>query len=441
MTNLASLLDANRWSGYQMLIVLLASLAILFDGFDNQALGLALPAILADWQLPKAALGPALAASQFGMMTGAIAGGFLGDRLGRKFALVGSVLLFGAATLLISWSASVLVLATLRFVAGIGLGAAFPNVAAIAAECTPARHRGLAVTMGIVSVPLGGTIGGMVAAWILPAHGWRALFVLAGMLTLVLALLLVLLLPESVAFLLTRKPVDARRIERLCRRMGIAVPAAEAPVGTTAPAQTGAAILLSRPFIADTIWLWAAFFFCLASIYAAFGWLPTLLVSSGHDLATASAGLAAFNFGGVVVALFTGWLIGRMGSRRPMLALASIAVIVAALLALFPAELTATRAALLCALAIEGACVNGVQTTLYALAAHAYPSSARATGIGAATFVGRSGAILSLMLGGVAIMSGGPPVFHAIIAGSMLVVALALGLIGRHQAPATRPAG
>jgi AAHS family 4-hydroxybenzoate transporter-like MFS transporter len=110
-------------------------------------------------------------------------------------------------------------------------------------------------------------------------------------------------------------------------------------------------------------------------------------------------------------------------------------VIVAALFAFFPAALTSTRSTLLIALTLEGACVNGVQTTLYALAAQVYPTSARATGVGAAASFGRIGAIMSSLAGGVAIVLGGNLAFHGITAASMAVVAVALGLIHRHHAP------
>jgi AAHS family 4-hydroxybenzoate transporter-like MFS transporter len=153
--------------------------------------------------LPKAALGSALAAAQVGMLIGAISGGVVGDRFGRKAALVASTTLFGAGTLLIGFVHTPLQLASLRFAAGLGLGAAFPTVAALAAEFTPARHRSLAVILSIVCVPLGGVVGGMAASAILPVMGWQALFVLAGACTLGLALLLVLAVPESVTFLLS----------------------------------------------------------------------------------------------------------------------------------------------------------------------------------------------------------------------------------------------
>lgn len=422
----------DAWSFSQKTLLAIVSLAILLDGFDNQALGFALPSLMKDWGVPKSALAGALAAAQFGMLIGAIGGGVLGDRKGRKLALVGSVLLFGTATLLIGLAASPWQLAALRFTAGLGLGAAFPNAAALVSEFTPARHRSLAVIISIVCVPLGGALGGMGASVVLPALGWQALFLIAGGFTLGLAIILALFLPESVAFLVC-SGASEDRIRRSLRRMGLGasgiarVPSA--PESQDPPLPLSA--VLARGWRADTLLLWAAFFFALVSVYAAFNWLPTLLTESGLDVAQAARGLAAFNMGGVVVALLAGTTIGRYGSRRVMLAMALVAASAAAALALWsPSGIPLAGMFLL--VAVEGGCVNGVQTSLYALAASIYPAPVRARGVGMATGVGRIGAIASALLGAAVAGAWGLEGFHWAIAGAMGLVAAALFSIARH---------
>lgn len=430
--NLTKLFDDRGWGGYQKLVLLLCCLAILLDGFDNQALGFALPAILREWGLEKAALAPALAVSQVGMMIGAIGGGFLGDRIGRKASLIASVVIFGSATLAVALVHSVSVLVILRLIAGVGLGAAFPNVAALVSEFTPTSRRGLAVTIGIVCVPLGGTLGGLLASAVLPAFGWRALFVVAGVAPLALALLLLVALPESVRFL-ARKGGNGAQIARTLKRVGTEV-TADAVFFEPEERLAGAAgHILTREYRRDTLALWCAFFFCLSSIYAAFGWLPTLLTESGLSLATASQGLAAFNLGGVVTALVAGALIGRFGSRGTMIFMALSSFVAAGLIALFPLNAHISAPLLFVALFVEGGFVNGVQTTLYALAAHVYPTSMRSTGVGTATGIGRGGAISSSALGAAVIALGGASAFHGLIAVNMIVVTIALFLIRRHQ--------
>ncbi|EQB12456.1 MFS transporter [Sphingobium lactosutens] len=437
-TNIGALIDRAPWSPYQKLLLCLVSLAILLDGFDNQALGFALPHILRDWKLAKADLSMALAAAQLGMFFGAIGGGLIGDRLGRKSALVGSVLLFGVATALIGLADGPGTLAALRLCAGIGLGAAFPNVAALAAEFTPARRRSLAVVITIVCVPLGGVIGGTAASFIMPLLGWRSLFVGAGAVTLAICGLIVIALPESVRFL-ARSPKNADRVAAILRRMGIdpsdGLPLLMSEGCTVSEKRHSEGSIFASSLRLDTLLLWTAFFFSLMSVYAAFNWLPTLLADDGHDIVVASRGLVAFNLGGVVAALCGGWAISRFGSRVTMVTMAFAAILSAVALAFMPTA-TLSLPMLFTLLALEGGFINGVQTTLYALGSAIYPTSLRASGVGAATGIGRVGAIASSLLGAMVIGWGAAAGFHWSIAIVMFVVALALLGIRNHARPA-----
>ena len=135
--DVASTLDEGRWSGYLKFLVALTALTIVVDGADNQLLGLSIPALMKEWSLPRGAFAPLLATGMIGMMFGGASAGLLGDRLGRKFALIASVSVFGVMTLAISGVHSLFALGTLRFLAGLGLGGAMPNAATLAAEYVP----------------------------------------------------------------------------------------------------------------------------------------------------------------------------------------------------------------------------------------------------------------------------------------------------------------
>src|SRR5258705_6132340 len=143
--DVGALLDEGRWSGYQKLLVASAALTIIFDGLDNQLLGAAIPAMMREWALPRAAFASVLAAALFGMVIGGFVGGYIGDRVGRRVALLGSVVSFGALTVLVSFAGDVTTLTALRFFAGLGLGGAMPNAAALASEYVPVRRRPAAV--------------------------------------------------------------------------------------------------------------------------------------------------------------------------------------------------------------------------------------------------------------------------------------------------------
>ena len=200
-TDVGSLLDDGHWSGYQKLLVGATALTIILDGLDNQLLGAAVPALMSEWGLPRPAFASVLAAGMIGMMIGGFIGGYIGDRIGRRLALLGSVVWFGLLTVLVAFADGVTTLIALRFVAGLGLGGAMPNAAALASEYVPLRRRPFAVTMTIVCIPLGGTLAGFTGALILPSYGWRALFLVGGILPLVLAAVLWKVLPESPRFL------------------------------------------------------------------------------------------------------------------------------------------------------------------------------------------------------------------------------------------------
>lgn len=197
----AQLLDNGRWTTYQKVLILATALTIVLDGVDNQLLPNAVPTLIQEWGRPRREFTDALAIGPFGMMLGGLLGGFVGDRWGRRPALLGSVLIFGAFTAALAFVNSIEALAAVRFLAGVGLGGAMPNAATLASEYVPARNRPLAVTLTIVSIPLGGALAGELAALVIPTFGWRVLFAAGGLISIAVAVLLWGLLPESPRFL------------------------------------------------------------------------------------------------------------------------------------------------------------------------------------------------------------------------------------------------
>lgn len=383
-------------------LVFLTALTIVFDGFDNQLLGIAIPSITQEWHVSRGAFAPVVSLGTMGMMIGAAAAGFAGDRTGRKTALVGSMAVFGSATLAVSMADSVAGLAALRFVTGIGLGGAIPNATSLAAEYVSPARRPIAVTLTIVCVPIGGVLAGLLAIPGLPALGWRGMFAAGGALPLLLAAVLMRALPESPRFLET--------------------------AGMRAPSRT----LVTADFRRDTFALWLSFFSCLLAVYLGFSWLPSILSSAGLGTAAASSSLTAFNLGGVVGAVAGGALISRFGSKVTMLAMAAAAAASAVALSVTPITAQASVVAILALLTITGGLINAVQVALYALAAHVYPTTLRARGVGAAAAVGRTGAILSGYAGPWALDLGGSSTFFALMAASMLAVLVALAGVRRH---------
>lgn len=434
--DVAAVLDDGRFSRYQKLLIAGAALTIILDGVDNQLLPNALPAMMSEWQLPRAAFATASAAGPFGMMLGGVLGGMIGDRLGRRTALLGSVLSFAVLTLAIAFVDSMSVLMTLRFLAGLGLGGAMPSAAALAAEYAPRRHRPVAITLTIVCVPLGGVIAGLLAAQVVPIWGWRVLFLAGGLIPVVLALILFRVLPESPRYLASRR---ARwpELRQMLARAGHVVPddAVFVEAATTAATTSRGSIadLFAPELRRDTFGLIGAFCSCLLAIYVGFLWIPAMLSDPavGFTQPNASYALSLFNFGGVAGALGGALVIQRLGSRVAMLGMSALAVVCAVVMAGMTLD-AATPFSAMTMFAVTGGLLNAVQTTLYALAAHVYPTAIRGTGVGTTMAVGRVGNVLASYVGSWALTTGGPPLYFSTWALAMTVVFLSLAVIRRH---------
>jgi AAHS family 4-hydroxybenzoate transporter-like MFS transporter len=310
-----------------------------------------------------------------------------------------------------------------------------PNAAALSSEYVPRRQRPFAVTLTIVCIPLGGSLAGFVGGQILPRFGWRVLFLIVGMVPLVLAAVLMKVLPESPRYL-ARVKERWPELRTLLGRLGHAVPADAvffdgSEKGVAKRASIGD--LLAPEYRRDTIALCGSFFFCLLSVYIGTTWVPSMLVGTGFDVGTASYGLTAYNVGGVVGAIIGAVVIMRLGSRISMLTMAAGAVAGALVLGNMQIGPQATFA-VFAMLAWTGGLINAVQTTMYALAAHVYPTEVRATGVGTAVAFGRIGGVLSPSVGSWALESGGASMFFNLTAATMSLAFLALAVV-RHHIP------
>ncbi len=436
--DIGRLLDDGRWGGYQRWLVFLTALTVVFDGIDNQLLGVVIPTLMREWGVPRGAFSPIVSLGYLGMMTGGVLGGLAGDRFGRRTALLGSVALFGVMTLAAAAAGSPAQLAGLRLIAGLGLGAAMPNAAALAAELVPLRKRPIAVTVTIVCVPVGATIAGLLGIQALPVFGWRWLFAIGGVVPMVAAVLFMRLLPESPRYLASH-PERWGELVRLLPRMGHTVDASHGFVdpGERSVARASVTALFHPEYRRDTVALWGAFFSCLLAVYSGFSWLTSLLSAAGFDPATANTGITAFNLGGVAGALAGGVAITRFGSRAAMLTMTAGAI--ASALALSTMSMGPGAALpIIAMLAVTGALINGVQTVMFALAAYVYPGAVRATGVGSAVAFGRSGAIVSGYAGSWAIGYHGSASFFGLIAAAMCATFVALALVRRHIPPSAR---
>ncbi len=432
--DVGKVLDDGHWGGYQKLLVFATALIIVLDGLDNQVFGGVIPVLMREWQLPRTAFTPVLTSGMIGMMIGGFIGGFIGDKFGRRVALLGSILAFGLLTLLLPLSTTPMMLIGLRFLAGLGLGGAMPNAAALSSEYVPTRHRPFAVTLTIMCIPFGGSLAGFVAGEVLPRWGWHTLFIICGTIPLLLLMVLLKVLPESPRFL-ARQRERWGELVALLHKLGHDVPADASFADTREKAVKQASLkeLFVPEYFRDTMALCGSFFFCLLSVYMGTNWVPSMLTGAKFPVGTASYGLTAFNFGGVAGAILGATLIVKLGSRISMLTMAAGAIVGAGVLAMISIGPDNTFM-VFAMLAWTGGLINAVQTTMYALAAHVYPTSVRATGVGTAVAFGRIGGVLSPTLGSWALTSGGASEYFTLIAATMTMAFVALAVV-RHHVP------
>lgn len=427
-------IDDGGFSPTQKLIYVLAALAIVLDGFDGQMIGYAIPSIMKEWGVTRGAFSMAVASGLVGMAIGSLVAGVIADRVGRKPVLIASIFLFGGATAMIATATDITSIAAIRFIAGLGIGAALPTATTLTAEFVPLRFRTMAVTTAIVCYPLGGMLAGLVAGQILPIHGWRTFFLIGGAMPIVYAVILIFVLRESPKYL-ARQSARWEELRTLMTRMTHNVAQVrEFSDGVIDAARQGSLrALFQHGRAPDTLWLWLAFFMTLLSIYSAFSWLPTMLTTEGLSPALAGMGLTAYNFGGVFGAVLCALAMNRFGSRWPMVIWAAMSAITA--FALKSISLTTDPQIFLLGLGVHGLFITALQCALYALCAHMYPTSIRVTGTAGALSFGRLGAILSSFVGAAMITAGGADAYLNLLGGSMVVSVLALVMVRNHIQP------
>ena len=397
VTDVQALIDSQPFGGYQWVILALCFLIVAIDGFDTAAIGYIAPALVQDWGIPKSSLGPVMSAALFGLAFGAIFAGPMADRVGRKRVLVLSVFFFGACSLATAFAPTLGWLTALRFLTGLGLGAAMPNAVTLTAEFAPQRRRAVLVNTMFCGFPLGSAVGGFVAAAMIPAFGWHSVLLLGGVLPIVLAVLLVLLLPESVRYMVARSYPGAQIASVLARVTGAAVaPGGRFVTGEPAPAAKSAiGTVLSPGYRLGSFMLWGTYFMGLVIFYLLTSWMPTLMKDAGFSIERASFLTALFPLGGGIGTIAAGWFMDRFNPNKVIaLTYAATGVLIYAV-----GQGTGSQVALGALIFLAGTAMNGAQSSMPSLAAAFYPTQGRATGVAWMLGIGRFGGITGALLG------------------------------------------
>jgi MFS transporter, AAHS family, 4-hydroxybenzoate transporter len=442
--DVVEVIDSAPYFGWPLAITMLTILIMLVDGYDLQTMAFVAPAIVADWGIARADLIWVLNGSLIGMAVGSVLLGRISDRIGRKRAFIASLLSLCAGSLLSAHARTLGELFVWRTVTGIGLGGLTPLAATFISEWTPRRVRSIAVACAVVSVPLGGMLGAMIAQRAIPWFGWRSIFWIGTALPLLFVILAAWLLPESPRYL-AQDPVHSQRLAAILNRL-LPEPrfvgserfyVAEPP----APARHWLGIILSHEYRSTTLLLWSAFAFNTLGLYTYANWLPTVLTSAGFSQTAALGQHQYFNFGSFFGAVGGAVLIGRYGSRLVGTGLALLGVGASLLIGVTLTNPSPAGPQLSLLVLAAGAAFSGMQSFLYAVGAHSYPTYVRGAGVGSAQTISRIGGVLGGFAAGAFFgLHPQPPLsrFFYALGALVIMVAVSFFFLRTHIEPTRR---
>src|SRR5262245_45484353 len=417
--NVADIVDSSGIGSFHVAIGVLCGMCLMIDGFDVQAMGYAAPALIKDWALAGPVMGPVFSAALFGILVGSLTFSTLADKIGRRPMLITATLFFSILTFATAQAASINQLMLLRFIAGVGLGGIMPNALALMGEYTPVKKRVAAMIIVANGFNLGAALGGFMAAWLIPAFGWRSVFYFGGAVPLVICILMIFFLPESLQLMVMRG-ADRRKITETVKKFNPAAPVdnnTEYVVKEEKKAGVPAVHLFSSGRGAVTVLLWAVFFLNLLNLYLLASWLPTLVSQLGYATGTAVLVGTMLQAGGTIGGFLFPVITARLGLTPTL----TVGFGIAALCIAGIGQFGATLGLLFVVVFFAGWGILGGQNGLNALAGSFYPTYLRSTGMGWCLGIGRIGAIVGPLFAG-ALISRNLPQSQLFLAAASLAV-------------------
>jgi benzoate transport len=412
---------SETMSRFQVGIVALCVCIAGLDGFDVLVVAFTAPEIAKQWSVNPAALGGLFSAGLAGMGFGALLIAPLGDKIGRRGTVLLCLCMLVLGMLGAAFTGGLGELAAMRFFTGLGIGGILANINIVVAEYSSARRRNLCLALMSVGYPIGATLGGVAAVYLIGIWGWRSVYIFGAIVALVLIPITIVQLPESILFLLARRPAGALdKVNQVLRRMDLS-PMAALPSATPAAKAQGEESVLAifrSPFLASTIATSFLYFSVMATCYFLLSWTPKLLTDLGFSTSVGISGSLLVNIGGTVGCVLYGLYASRVGVRRLavlfMLGLSAMTIV----FGLLPAD---TVVLLVAALAL-GFFLHTSITVLYVVVPTIFPPAVRATGTGFSMSMGRVGAVMGPLAAGWLIAAGYQrPVYFTTLALPMLI--------------------
>jgi len=405
---IAEVIDDGRIGGQQALVVGLCMFLNVLDGFDITAMSIVAGDVSGELQIGADKLGLIFSVALAGMMVGAMFLAPVSDVIGRRKVIIASVALVGVSVLVSASVTTYSQLLILRFASGLGAGAMLVCQAALAAEYSPEKYRSLSVALTTAGFPLGAMMTSVLAGSILPDFGWRGMFWFGGGVTIATAMITMLLLPESLKYLLERRPANSlQRANKILIKLKKDTLQSLPPLVRSTACRGNGIVdnifnLLNPEHRVVTLTLWTTAFLGFGTLYFLMSWIPKLMEQAGFPADTGRFAFFLFNLGGVV-GIF---LLGILSTRVVLTNLVAVFLSLSGVLMAVFAMVTDHRSLLLVLISGVGVFLIGGFTGLYAVAAKAYPTAIRSTGIGWVMGLGRSGAVFGPAVAGYLIASG-----------------------------------
>jgi benzoate transport len=407
----------------QIIVVFIAVGLNALDGFDVMSISFASIGIQKEWHINKATLGAVLSMELIGMAAGSILLGALADRIGRRFTVLGCLVLMTIGMFMATNATGVVDLSIYRVLTGLGIGGVLAAVNAMTAEFSNARRRDACVSFMSIGYPLGAVFGGVIVANLLKTHDWRSVFYFGSAFTATLIPIVWFVVPESVHWLARKQPANAlSRINYAMKRMGFAA-IDSLPPQVLNVAKGKIWDIFAPAMVATTVILTIAYFFHVTTFYFILKWVPSIIGSMGFPASSAAGVLNWANVGGAA----GGALFGVLTQKLPLKPLTIVTMLLATAGVAFFGHSPANLDSLAWRCAGAGFFGNAGIVGMYAIFARAYPTHVRAFGTGWAIGVGRGGAALAPWIAGLLFQHGQPvPNVALVMALGSTVAALAL---------------
>lgn len=402
----ASPLVLERMSPFQWTAIAVCVLLNMLDGFDVMVMAFTAPHVSTAWALSGKVLGIMLSAGLVGMAMGSFLLAPLADRWGRRPMIMCCLVILTLGMSLSALAANAWQLGALRVFTGIGIGGMLAGVGVISAEYANAKWRSTAVALQATGYPIGATLGGLLAAWMLEHFSWHSVFLVGAGASLLCMPLVLACLPESLDFLVARRPRNALpRLNALLQRMHMPTLQALPVAAPRDRRRSGYAALFVGDLRRVSILIAVAFFLHMFAFYFVLSWTPKLLVSAGVSAQQGITGGVLLNLGGIVGGSLFGWFASRWALSRLTGASLLLAMLAMLVFAGFNTDLGLAFPVAF----VIGAALFGGMAGLYAAAPVVFAADVRTTGLGWAIGIGRVGAILSPLSVGLLVDAGWSP--------------------------------